>query len=103
MTAAELLDRRDEVRAELEQGQGHLLAVLRTPDQAVKSAPIGDVLCWCEGLDEAKVSRILAAAGIPWGRSIASLRKREVEMLCLQIKVRHPETWQHWRDALRRG
>ncbi|HET7053658.1 MAG TPA: hypothetical protein VFI09_07070 [Solirubrobacterales bacterium] len=102
MTAAELLGRRHVVRAELEEGRGHLLMVLRKPDEAVKAAPVGDVLCWANGLEEAKVSRILAAAEIPWGRPTASLRKREVEMLCLQIKARHPETWQRWRDAVKR-
>lgn len=101
MTAAELQDRRGEVRAELGEERSHLLAVLRKPDPALRTAPIGDVLCWCDGLDEAKVSRILAASEIPWGRGLSKLTRRDTQMLCLQIKARHPETWERWRESVR--
>lgn len=100
MTAAELQDRRGEVRADLALERSHVLALLRKPERALRTAPIGDVLCWCEGLDEAKVSRILAASEIPWGRHVSKLSKRDTEMLCLQIKARHPETWERWRESV---
>ena len=100
MTAAELLKRRAEVRTELEAGARHVLSVLREPESEMRSAPVGDVLCWTQGLDEAAVSRVLIAAGVNWGRCISLLSQREVALLCFQIKRRHPEVWDHWRDAL---
>lgn len=100
MTAAELLDRRSEVRAELAAGARHVLGVLRDPEPELQSAPVGDVLCWTDGLDEAAVARVLILADVKWGKRIASLTQRQVAALCFQIKARHPETWDRWRQSL---
>ena len=100
MTAAELLNRRSEVRAELEAGTRHVLGILRGPEPELQSAPVGDVLCWTDGLDEAAVSRILILADVKWGKRVASLSQREIAALCFQAKHRHPEVWNHWRENL---
>jgi len=100
VTAAELLNRRGEVRAELETGARHVLGVLRNPEPELQSAQAGDVLCWTDGLDEAAVARILILAGVKWGKRVGSLTQRQVAELCFQIKARHPETWEQWREAL---
>lgn len=98
MTAAELLSRRDEVREQLADTSLHLVSVLRDPEPEIASATTGDVLCWCEELDEEKVSRILLLAKVLWGKPIGKLTNRDISAICFQIKERHPETWERWRE-----
>lgn len=98
MTAAELLSRRDEVRDQLSGTSRHLLTVLRNTEPELQQAPIGDVLCWCEGLDEAKVSRLLALAKLDWGKALTKLTNRDISELCYWINRRHPRIWERWRE-----
>jgi hypothetical protein len=101
MTVADLQSRRAELREDLAAGRRHVLADLRKPAPEIANLPIGDLLCWCEGLDEAAVTRILAAAAINWGRPTRLLTARDQAMLCFQIKAREPEAWTRWRNGLR--
>ena len=101
MTVADLQSRRAEVRADLAGNQRHVLADLRDPAPEIASLPIGDLLCWCEGLDEASVTLILTAAQINWGRPTRLLTAKDQAMLCFQIKVREPEAWERWKAGLR--
>lgn len=101
MSAAELQSRRATLRADLAANRRHLVAILRRPPEGMATLPIGDLLCWCDGLDEAKVTRILAGAGLPWGHRVRRLTARHHALLCWQIKTRHPETWEQWKASAR--
>lgn len=102
MTVAELRTRRESVRVDLAANRRHLLADLRKPAPEIANMPVGDLLCWCDGLDEAKVVRILAAAEIQWGRRVRLLSGRDQAMLLFQVKARHPEAWERWRAGVGR-
>lgn len=99
-TVADLCAHRDQIRAELESNELHVLALLRDPSPGLASLPVGDLLCWCDGLTEEYVTRLLKAAEIPWGQRLSRLSARDVAMVCFQIKGRHPEIWQGWLNAL---
>ena len=101
MNAATLLSARDQVRDDLGSMRIHPLALLRNPGAEMASVPVGDLLCWCDGLEEEAVIRILLGAEVTWSRRLSLLTKREIEALCLQIKTRHPHTWERWREAIR--
>lgn len=98
MTAAELLTRRDEYRAALGDTSLHLLTVLHDPEPELQQAPVGDVLCWAEGLDETKVSRVLKLAKLAWGKPLSKLTNRDISAICFWIHERHPETWERWKE-----
>jgi hypothetical protein len=95
---AGLLARLHVVRGELGDARRNLVAEFRKPAPEIASQPIGDVLCWCEGLDEAAAAMILKAAEVNWGRPIRQLAARERALLLLQIKARHPEVWKRWSE-----
>jgi hypothetical protein len=101
MTVAELHTRRAQHRDDLAAGRRHVVADLRKPPREIANLPIGDLLCWCEGLDEAAVARILGAAELNWGRPVRLLTAKDQAMLCFQIKAREPETWERWKAGLR--
>ena len=100
-TVADLLTRREQIRRELNVNQRHLLNVLRDPEPELRSVPIGDALCWCEGIDEATATTILTAAKIKWGLRLFLLSARDIAAVCWEIKTRHPETWERWKMATR--
>ena len=99
--ARELLAERDAIYNELAGGTRHLLTVLRKPPDPLTAAPIGDVLCATDGLDEAAVSRILLLAKVTWGQPVFLLATDHVTALCFQIKHLQPDTWERWRAKLR--
>lgn len=103
MTVAELRTRRESHRLDLAAGRRHLLADLRKPAPEIANMPIGDLLCWCEGLEEARVVRILAAAGVAWGSKVRRVTGREQAKILFQVKARHPEVWEAWKASLRGG
>lgn len=100
-TLANLLARREAIRDSLEANRRHVFALLREPLPEIKNLPVGDLLCWCEGLDEAAVSRVLAAAGVNWGRRVSQVSAKDQAGLLFQVKSRHPETWERWKGSLR--
>lgn len=102
-SVSDLLARRLEVRLELQDGRRHLLSVLREPEAALETVPIGDALCWTQGLDESATARILILAKVTWGRRIGLLSAKEVATICFQIKTRHPETWAKWKLTIGKG
>jgi hypothetical protein len=91
---------RTEVREDLAAGRRHIYAVMRKPEREVATVPIGDVLCWCDGLDEAAASRILAAVGVPWGKQIRLVSELDQKRILWEIKKRRPEIWARWREAI---
>ncbi len=99
--AREMLTERDSIYAELAGGTRHLLAILRKPPAALTGAPVGDVLCAADGLDEVAVSRILLLAKVTWGTPLLLLAEDQVTALCFQIKHLQPETWERWRAKLK--
>jgi|SRR6478672_6915902 len=101
MTVAELHSRRVAHREALAVGDRHVLADLREPAPEIASLPIGDLLCWCDGLDEAAVTQILTASEINWGRPTRLLTGKDHAVLCFQIKAREPEIWERWKAGLR--
>lgn len=92
--AREMLAERDAIYAELATGSRHLLAILRKPPALLNAAPVGDVLCAADGLDEAAVSRILLLAKVTWGQPLRLLTESQVSALCFQIKHLQPEAWE---------
>lgn len=101
MTVAELRTRREQVRDDLAENRRHLVATIRRPAPEIANLPIGDLLCWCDGLDEAAVTTILAASEIRWGQRVRLLSAKDQAMLCWQIKARYPETWERWKASVR--
>jgi hypothetical protein len=97
MTAEEIRDRREELGARLAAGEIHIARVLQHPDAYAESIPIGDILCCCDGLDEGKVSRLLATCDVNWGRRISLLTASERELLLAVIKRCWPHLWESWR------
>ena len=100
-TLANLLARRDAIRESLESNRRHPLALLRDPLPEIKNLPIGDLLCWCDGLDEAAVSRLLAAVGVNWGRRVGQVSAKDQAKLLYAVKSRLPDVWEHWRTGLK--
>ena len=100
MTVADLQEIRAGIRAELAANQRHVFADLREPAPGIGSLPIGDLLCWCDGLDEEGVTLILAASEINWGRPTRLLTAKDQAMLCFQIKAREPDAWERWKAGL---
>ena len=98
-TVTTLLTRREEVHAELEHGDRHLVHLLKNPEPEMESAPLGDVLCWCEGLDEAAATVILAAARLNWGRRLSLLTWRDIAAVCWAVKTHFPGPWERWREV----
>lgn len=98
---ADLRARRDAALYDLVDGRRHLLALLTDPDEIVAAIPTGDLLCRAPGLDDAAVARILFLAGIPWGRRIGLLSRRDVEATCFWIRDRFPDVWDGWRETVR--
>lgn len=101
MTVAELHTRRATVREDLAANRRHVVGELRKPAPEIANLPIGDLLCWCDGLDEAAVTCVLTASEINWGRPTRLLTAKDQAMLCFQIKAREPETWERWKAGLR--
>lgn len=96
----DLLGRRELIHTQLACSTIHVLAVLRDPDPAVASEPIGDLLCWCDGLDESVVSEVLTAAGVNWGRQTRLVSQADQRKVLWQIKQHRPLVWAGWREAL---
>jgi hypothetical protein len=101
--ARELLAEREEIYAELAAGARHVLTVLRKPPAPLTGAPIGDVLCATDGLDEAVVARILILAKVSWGLAVVLLTEEQANTICFQVKSLQPETWERWRSGLKKG
>mgnify|MGYP000971197629 FL=1 len=97
----EHLGRRELIHTQLAVGKIHILAVLRNPDPAVATVPIGDVLCWCQGLDEATVARILQNVEVNWGRRVDLVSGRDQQRILWQIKHHRPLVWDGWRETLK--
>lgn len=55
-TAAEVKTYREMVAADLAANRRHVVNVLRDPEPALAAMPVGDLLCCCDGLEEAAVS-----------------------------------------------
>lgn len=100
MNVTELFERRNQVRDDLAVTRRHILSVMRKPEPEVAAVPIGDVLCWCEGLDEAVVSRVLAAVGVPWGKRISLMSELDQKRILFEIKRWRPEVWAGWRTRI---
>jgi len=84
----------------LEANELHIARVLQRPtEHFAESIPVGDVLCFCDGLDEAKVSRLLTAVDVNWGRRISLLTATERHTLLAMIKRCWPGLWQRWGGA----
>lgn len=101
VTLAELIGRRERIKRDLGAGRRHVLIDLRGPAPEIAHLPIGDLLCWCDGLGEAQVVRILQGAEVNWGRRVSLLSSRDQAALCFQIKARCPEVWEAWLEAHR--
>ncbi len=99
--ARELLAEREEIYTELATGARHVLTVLRKPPPPLTAAPVGDVLCATDGLDEAAVARTLILAKVTWGHPTFLLTADQASALCFQIKNLRPETWERWRAKLK--
>lgn len=99
-TAVDLRERRAELEAALRENRVHIVRVLKDPEWWLESAEIGDVLCWCVGLDDAAVSRILRVLGINWGRRVALLRERDKARIFYRVKTRRPEVWKLWKESI---
>jgi hypothetical protein len=96
----DMFETRNAIREDLATGRRHVYAVMKNPRREVATVPIGDVLCWCEGLDEAAVSRILAAVDVPWGKQIRLVSELDQKRILWEIKKRRPEIWTRWRVAI---
>lgn len=99
-TIHDLHTRRDQVRGELETNDRHMANVLRHPERELESAPVGDVLTWCEGIDDALATAVLSAAGLNWGKRLALLSQRDITAVCWAIRNGLPDVWERWRQAL---
>lgn len=99
-TVTDLFAGRNRIRDQLTTGQLHPLAALRNPTPHIATVPIGDLLCWCNGLDETAVSRILITAQVTWGRRISLLSAREQQRILWQVKQWRPEIWDRWKIQL---
>lgn len=97
-TIHDLQARRNEVRSALAEGRAHVLHVLRDPDRGIASTPVGDVLCWTDGLGEAEVSRILQACRVNWGQRIGSLSNDDAARILSLVREWFPEVWERWRS-----
>ena len=102
-SVTEMFEKRNAIREDLATGRRHIYAVMRQPAREVAAVPIGDVLCWCDGLDEAAVSRILAAVGVPWGKRISLVSELDQKRILWEVKKRRPEVWSRWREAIAPG
>lgn len=97
MTAEEMRARREELHEQLAAGEIHIARVLRHPEPFVESIPIGDILCSCDGLDEGRVSRLLTAAAVNWGRRISLLTATDRHVLLEMIARCWPQLWASWK------
>jgi hypothetical protein len=102
-SVTEMFEKRNLIRDDLAASRRHIYAVMRNPAREVAAVPIGDALCWCEGLSEAAVSRILAAVGVPWGKRISLISELDQKRILWQIKSRMPEVWEKWRVSAMTG
>lgn len=96
----DFLEQRQRVHSELATGQVHILTALKSPDPTIASEPVGDVLCWCQGLDEAVVTEVLCGAGVNWGRQVRLVSAMDQKRILWQIKQRRPLVWAGWRNSL---
>ena len=99
-SVTELHGKRELIHTQLAVSKIHVMAVMRNPDPAVGSVPIGDVLCWCEGLDESIVARVLQLAWVNWGRQTRLVSAADQKKILWQIKRHRPLVWAGWREAL---
>lgn len=99
-SVTELHGKRELIHTQLAVSKIHVMAVMKDPDPAVASVPIGDVLCWCEGLDESVVARVLQVAGVNWGRQTRLVSAADQRKILWQIKQHRPLAWTNWREAL---
>lgn len=97
---SDLFESRNQIRDDLSMSRRHIMAVMRDPAPEVATVSIGEVLCWCEGLTEFTVSRILSAASVNWGRRIDLVSEADQKVILFQIKRHAPEAWDRWRFRL---
>lgn len=90
---ADFLEQRQQIHSRLSTGRVHVLAIMRDPAPAVASEPIGDLLCWCDGLDERIVMHVLTAAGVNWGRQTRLVSALDQKRILWQIKAHRPLVW----------
>lgn len=98
-TVTTLRTHREQVREELAANDRHPVNVLRDPEPELQSAAVGDVLAWCEGLDDERVTAVLDAAKVNWGRRLSLLSQRDIAAVCWAISTRHPGAWERWKAA----
>lgn len=100
-TATEAAMLRRLLRQKLASNRIHIVRALHEPEWWLESVVIGDVLCWCDGLDDAAVTRILVAVDLNWGRRVALLRESDQQRIFYAIKRLYPRVWDRWKERVR--
>lgn len=96
-TIHDLFASRHKIRDDLGAVRVHVMRVIAEPPPEVATVPIGDLLCWCDGLDEVSVSRILVCAEVNWGRRIDLISAEDQKKVLWQIKQWRPDVWNRWK------